>query len=268
MKGLHNEQEKVIGIVGGMGPEAGLMLFNRILAHTKAGTDQEHLSVLLMSFPGHIVDRTMFLEGATTINPAHNVVKIIEKLEHAGAKVIGMACNTIHAPRIFDVISEELYKMNSRSTLLHMPLETCLYLKENYPGIRRVGVLATNGTYKTGLYTTMLQHYGYEVVLPDFDFQQNVIHNMIYNQEFGLKANTNCITPQTGLLMDASISYFIREKAQAIILGCTELPLVLAGRKVAYDIPVINSTDVLALALIREATSPVKQHYRFQTINE
>jgi len=230
-----------------MGPEAGMLLFNSILTHTKATTDQEHLPVLLLSCPADITDRTAFLEGQVSVNPAFGVVKLIRKLELAGAEVIGLACNTIHAPEIFEII-----RAGCLVQLLNMPLETCHHLRKNYPGIRKVGLMATVGTYKTGLYKNTLQQMGYEVIIPPADFQRNVIHRMIYDPGFGLKANANTITPQAIARMDAAIKFFEEEKAEVIILGCTELPLVAA--KCNFNLPLISSTDALALALISEAT--------------
>jgi aspartate racemase len=247
------EEDNMIGIVGGMGPEAGATLFNAILAHTNATTDQEHLSVVLMSFPKHIVDRTQYLEGEVPVNPAHAVAAIIGKLEAAGAKVVGIACNTIHAPAILEVITAELHRMKSTVQLVNMPVETCRYLQKHHPGLRRIGVLTSNGTYKTGIYRKLLREWGYEVVVPAWDFQNNIIHRMIYDPVVGLKANAGKVTAQTRQLMDTALAFFQEQQAEAIILGCTELPLVMAGHPFRHDMTIIDSTNVLALALIREA---------------
>lgn len=255
---------KTIGIVGGMGPEAGILLFRSILANTKANTDQDHLSVLLMSCPGEITDRTEYLEGLVDVNPAYSVAQVIKKLEGAGAEVVGMACNTVHAADIFNVITEELRRIKCRVQLLNMPLETCRHLQEHHPEVHRVGLMATVGTYKTGLYKNTLRQSGYEVVIPEADFQRNVIHRMIYDPDFGLKANANRITPQAVARMDACVRFFEEAGAEAIILGCTELPMVLAGSKCSYQIPMISSTDALALALIREATTTQNKQVLFR----
>ena len=254
---MNSDRENVIGIVGGMGPEAGVALYKRILSNTPAGSDQEHLSVMLMSFPGHIVDRTAFLEGVTHINPAYNVVKIIEKLETAGAGIIGIACNTSHAPEIFDVIMEELDRKNSSVTLVNMPLETCLYIKDKYPFVRRVGVMATNGTCKSGVYENLLRRLGYDLVIPDSEFQNDFIHRIIYDPWFGIKANPNCITPEAKLLIERSICFFRERNTDAIILGCTELSLGI-NKNVVDGLLIVDSMEVLALALIREATSRIE----------
>ncbi|MEO5564921.1 MAG: amino acid racemase, partial [Chitinophagaceae bacterium] len=193
--------DNVIGIVGGMGPEAGLMLFNSILSHTRATSDQEHISVILMSFPSHIVDRTEFLEGKECVNPAFSVAQIIHKLEITGASVVGIACNTIYAPRIFDALLEELDRIMCKVKLLHMPAETCRYVKSTHPQAKRVGLLSTNGTYKYGEYRGLLEKQGYEVIVPGIEFQTEVIHRMIYDRKFGLKANAGIITPEASELM-------------------------------------------------------------------
>ena len=247
------EGDPVIGIVGGMGPEAGLALFNKILLHTDARTDQEHLSVMLMSFPKHIADRTLFLEGRVSANPAYSVARVLEKLQNAGSKVAAIACNTCHAPAIYNTILEELDRIHCSIKLVNMPFETCRYIQEHHAQVHRVGVMGTNGTYKAGIYEHLLKACGYEVVVPDFGFQNEVIHRMIYDPEFGIKANLNSITRETKLLMDKALAFFKQKKASAIILGCTELSLVTANDEVSTDMIVVDSIDALALALIREA---------------
>lgn len=247
----------MIGIVGGMGPQAGINLFNSILSHTGAATDQGHLSVMLMSFPKHIVDRTEFLEGREQVNPAYNVAQVIGKLEAAGAKLIGLACNTVHAPGIFEVIQEELQRMNSRVKLLNMPLETCRLIGALKPGIRRVGIMTTNGTYKSGIYQQLLSKAGHEVITPDPVFQDKVIHRMIYDPQFGIKSNPNIITPEVRQLLDKTLRYFEDRQTGAIILGCTELSLLLREKK-ARNMLVIDSTEALAKALVNEAIGSYK----------
>ena len=107
---MKQHADHIIGIVGGMGPEAGIALSSSILRHTRAATDQQHFSTMLMSLPRYIGDRSAFLAGKIPQNPAYNIAKIIGMMEKAGATVFGMACNTAHAPTIFDVILAELKK--------------------------------------------------------------------------------------------------------------------------------------------------------------
>ncbi|TCI85716.1 aspartate/glutamate racemase family protein [Tenacibaculum sp. M341] len=252
-------EEKVIGIVGGMGPESGIMLCNYINCLTPVTKDQEHFSVILMSFPKLIVDRTAFLDGETAINPAFQIAKIIAKLETAGASIIGIACNTAHSDVIFDQIKKELSTGMSTVKLLHMPEITCNQLAYQFPEVRKVGVISTNGTYKSKIYEQLLKEKGYEVVLPDVVFQNEVVHKMIYDADFGIKANPNIRTQEVRQLKNKTLEFFSKNNVEAIILGCTELSLIFFD-----DIPgikIIDSTMSLAKALVEEAS--VKQ---FSTI--
>lgn len=245
------QSEKVIGIVGGMGPQAGSDLLNHLCRLTKATKDQHHRSVILMSFPGRIADRTEFMEGKVVVNPAFQIAEIIGKLESAGAHVVGMACNSSHIPEIYDVIVEEINRFQSRVKLVHMPFETCRYIKDRYPHIQRVGVMATNGTYKSGIYQKVLMHMGLEAVVPEFEFQDQVIHDMIYHPAYGIKSRTDCISEEVKALLESALLYFTEKQVGAIILGCTELSLVL-DKKHTKGMVIVNSNEVLAEALLRE----------------
>ena len=244
--------ESIIGIVGGMGPQAGTALLDSITVQTNAQKDQQHLSTILMSFPGCIVDRTAFLEREEAVNPAYSIANVITKLEQAGATIVGMACNTSHVPEIYDVVVEELRQRNSAVRLLHMPSETCYHIKCQFGPARRVGLMATNGTYRSRLYEEQLKQLGYEVIVPDAQFQNDVIHRMIYDPKFGIKARVKGIAPPAKHLLDKALAFYQDKKTDVLILGCTELSLILAEREVS-DMAVVDSTEVLARALIQAA---------------
>jgi aspartate racemase len=243
--------DKVIGIVGGMGPQAGADLLNHIFRLTKATKDQHHRSVILMSFPRHIADRTEFMEGKVKSNPAFTIARIISKLESAGAAVAGIACNSSHIPEIYNVITGELDRLHSRIKLLHMPFETCSHIRKQHPHIHRVGVMSTNGTYKSGIYKDILQRLGMEAVVPEFEFQDEVIHKMIYHPRYGIKSRTEGVTKEVNMLLEKALLFFKEAQVGAIILGCTELSLVL-GKRQAKGMLIVNSNEVMAEALLRE----------------
>lgn len=245
------DKDQVIGIVGGMGPEAGIALYDSILKQTEATVDQQHLSVVMMSFPGYIVDRTKYLEGETDVNPGYNIARIISKLEESGAGIIGIACNTSYAAPIFKVIKDELYNLKSDVRLLNMPEEVCSHILSCHPENRRIGVMSTNGTWKCGIYEKLLKDNGYETIIPEFEFQNNKIHRMIYDPVYGIKANPQQITADVESLLEEVLLYFRENGADAIILGCTELSKVLNSNRVG-DMLIVDSTKVMAAALISE----------------
>ena len=110
----------MIGIVGGVGPYAGLDLVKKVFDNTFARSDQDHLDVVMLSMPGSIVDRTEYLEGRVEENPGLAIAGILKRLEDTGATHAGIPCNTAHAPGIFSVIERELKTMGSSISLLHM----------------------------------------------------------------------------------------------------------------------------------------------------
>jgi aspartate racemase len=248
------KSKPVIGIVGGMGPQAGNAVCSRITALSTATCDQDHLPVIMVSFPHEIADRSQYLNGFEKENPGYAIARIIATLETAGATLIGIACNTAHAPAIFDVIQMELHARHSRVNLLHMPGETCRFLREQYPGLKRVGVLATNGTSQSGLYSAMLEEQGFIVVSPPAAFQDQVIHRMIYDPVWGIKACPDHISTEVRRLQQDILHFFSAAGTEALILGCTELSLVFDEQQ-ASPMHLIDATDCLARALINLATT-------------
>lgn len=247
--------DPTIGIVGGVGPYAGLDLTRKVFDQTLAGSDQEHLPVILVSRPGQIADRTEYLLGRVDTNPAFAIARIIGTLERAGATVIGIPCNTAHAPAIFDRIISELERAGSAVRVLHMIREVAIFLRETHPGIRRVGVLSTMGTYKTAIYTDALAAEDFDVVLPPED-RQRWVNEVIYNPDFGIKAQSNPVSEEARRRLLQATAELTDAGAQAVVLGCTEMPLAVSEHSVGGTV-IIDPTLVLARALIRE-TAPQK----------
>ncbi len=241
--------EKTIGIVGGIGSYAGLDLTKKILDQTYTRSDQEHLSIALLSIPHEIGDRTSYLLDQTSINPAYALFKIIRKLEGIGAGVVGLACNTVHAAPIFDAIVENLYKANSSIKLVNMISEVAEFIKINHPQIRNVGVLCTTGTYITKTYSNILDQEGINVILPN-EVLQDTIHNAVYDQRYGIKARSNPVTEFAKKQLLEAINHLQREGAEAIVLGCTEIPIAITNKKIGQTM-IIDPTIILARALIK-----------------
>ncbi|KKL92473.1 hypothetical protein LCGC14_1884350 [marine sediment metagenome] len=242
----------MIGIVGGVGPYAGLDLLEKVFDQTRAATDQQHLDVALLSLPGAIADRTEFLSGRVADNPAEAIVRVILKLAAVGAEVIGIPCNTAHSPRIFDAIRGGLQEASSGVHLVHMIEEVGRFMAEHLGHVRTVGVLSTTGTYRAGVYPEVLAPLGLRVVVPDEDVQSRTVHRAIYDEGFGIKAHPRPVTGEAMGLLDEAIGRLRRDGAEAIVLGCTELPLAVREARIG-DTVLVDANWVLARALIREA---------------
>jgi aspartate racemase len=246
---VHIKKEKIIGIVGGVGPYAGIDLQRKIAEQTVASKDQDHLTVFSISQPEQILDRTEYLLGRVTTNPAAAIAKQLILLHKMGAQVAGIPCNTAHAPPIFAEIRSILENAGCEIHLLHMIEETAVFIHTHHPRSKTIGILSTTGTYQARIYPQILEPLGFTAVIPDPVMQETIIHPAIYDLEFGIKSG-NISDGREGLLQ--GVDALQAQGAELIILGCTEMPLALPETKIGPTI-LIDPTKILARALIREA---------------
>ena len=244
------QDETMIGIVGGVGPYAGVDLMEKILDQTEARSDQEHLSIALISLPGRIEERTAFLLGETDNNPAEVVFEIVVKLEQIGAGIVGIPCNTMHSSRIFDLLLKKMKDTKSNVKLIHMINEVAEFVQTNHPKIKNIGLLCTTGTYKTRVYSDCLEPRGFNVIVPDEASQENLVQNAVFDRTYGIKAQSNPVTKDAKAKLLQAIHYLEQQGAEAIILGCTEIPLAITDKKIG-SATIIDPTLILARALIR-----------------
>ena len=245
------QNEKIIGIVGGVGPYAGLDLAQKILDNTEATSDQQHLPIALLSLPHKIQDRTAFLLGKTKTNPADAIFKILEKLEQIGASVAAIPCNTMHSPPIFDAILEKLKSSERNIKLINMVAETVEFTRKNLPKIKNIGLLCTIGTAKTNLYQQYFQPSDFNIILPDEAAQQDLVHKAIYDLNTGIKAKSNPVTKAAREKLLQAVHHLQEKAAEAVILGCTEIPLAIDDKKIGETV-IIDPTLILARALIQQ----------------
>lgn len=226
-------EKKTIGIIGGMGPLATVDLFEKIVAHTKAASDQEHLHVLIDSNTA-IPDRTAaLLRGGA--DPLPELVKSAGRLEKMGADVLIMPCNTAH--NYYDGIAAAV-----SVPVLHMVRLTAAALADR--GVKRAGLLATDGTVQTGIYQRSFEGSGVELLTPD-EAGQRAVMEMIYQ---GVKAGNMAFDAGPAR---AAMERLLSAGAEVLILGCTELPL--AVKLYGIDLPAADPTLELALAAVRFA---------------
>ena len=160
---------KTIGIIGGMGPLATYDLAEKILNNTVASCDQDNIPVLI-DCNTRIADRTAaILHGGA--DPRPEMKKSAKRLEEAGADVLIMACNTAHY--FYDSVCEGI-----NIPVLHMPRLTAQLLLKK--GVKKAGVLATDGTCQSGVYGKALEEEGIEPVYPSSE-KQGIIMSLIYD---------------------------------------------------------------------------------------
>ncbi|MBL7113420.1 MAG: amino acid racemase [Bacteroidales bacterium] len=229
------EKEKIIlGIFGGMGPEATADLYKQIIELTPAEKDQDHIPTLIYSLP-QVPERTASIRNQdTSIIPF--IVEGVTRLEKAGASFIAIPCNTVHY--YYDQMQDAV-----SIPIIHMIRETVNEVRMLFPDAGNVGLLATTGTIESGLYEKELIKNGFKVIIPD----DNIEKDKVMKAVFGIKAGTEKIINED-LLAEAG-QHLIDKGAEVIILGCTEIPLAFNPSRV--DVPVVSATRVLAESAIK-----------------
>jgi len=237
----------MIGIVGGVGPYAGLDVFKKILEETNAEFDQDHLPVMLTSCPHLIGDRLKFIQGQTTVNPARAFADIILAQQKAGITVTAIPSNISHVPQIYNQILSYLAEEQSTIQVLHMLDETIAYIKNNFEQ-PKVAMLATNEILYTGLYAERLEQAGIAIIEVSKELQEH-IQDAIYNEEFGIKAFSEPITNRAKEQIFKAIDQLKKAGATILILGNAELPLAFP-EKDYNGVHLIDPNRILARALI------------------
>lgn len=205
-------QEGILGVLGGMGPQATNTFYQRIIDRTQAESDQEHLRVLIWS-DAKIPDRTAGILG--TPDQAEAVYAALlagaKLLERAGCTVLAIPCNTSHY--FVDRLQAQL-----RIPIIHMIRETVAAIQAM--GKKTVGILATDGTVQTGIYQKELTAAGLTpVTLPER--LQKTVMSIIYDE---IKKGETGSREKFG-----EVDAWLRQAGcDCAILGCTELSVYRA----------------------------------------
>ncbi|GLQ32836.1 aspartate racemase [Litoribrevibacter albus] len=230
-----------VGILGGMGPMATVDFIQKIISKTPAQSDQDHIPLLIHSVP-QIPDRTACLmEGAASPLPALKMG--LDTLVQGGAGCIAIPCNTAH-------YWHEALAKETHIQLLHIAKVCAERIAQDSAvrgvvrgvGVRRVGLLATDGTLKAGFYERELAHYGLECMLPESGTQSSVMDG-IYLVKSG-KVN------EGAALLELAMQRMLDNGAERVILGCTEIPLALESIHSPLLPLAVDATGALADACV------------------
>ena len=223
--------KKVIGIIGGMGPLATADLFQKIVESTPAKRDQDHPRIVIDNNP-EIPDRTAYIlsKGA---DPRPLLIATARNVERMGASFLAIPCNTAH---YFHADIQAAVNI----PVLHIMKEVAKHLSGK---VKKAGILASTGTLQTRLYEDSMHHAGIEALVPSGSDQDQVMEAI-----YGVKAGDLAKGRELALRCGQRL---VSMGAEAVIAGCTEIPLVLHEGDLV--VPVIDATRILAAACVREA---------------
>lgn len=251
--------KKLIVIGGGVGPKAGAAMHDQIIEMTDNGRDKDqgHPPVIHTSFSGSVKDRTAWLKSdRAEPNPGGEMAKGINRalkgfMEYPGDMVLGIPCNTFHSKPIWNYFLS-LLEHPERITVINMIEETAkkiLKRQFEYGKPITVGLLSTEGTRDTGVYSDVMKEKKIKLLTLD-DEQQAFVTKAIYDTDFGIKGQKPDMKEARRLISNA-IDSLRPQGASLFILGCTELPLpYLAQGGIPGDC--LDPAKILAKELLRQ----------------
>ena len=230
-----------LGVIGGLGPMATAYFLELIVAMTDAKRDQEHPEIIVMNIPS-IPDRTAYILGKSSQNPVIPMVSLGKQMKELGVSVIATPCITAH-------YFHEQLQQGIELPMIHAIRATATTMKD--AGIRRVGLMATDGTVQSGIFQLEVEKAGMEMILPSPASQAKVM-SIIYDY---VKAG---ITPDMSLFEDVQQELF-ESGAEVIVLGCTELSLLKKDYPLGSGI--LDALEVLARESVLACGKNVKPEF-------
>ncbi len=234
------EQEKIVGVIGGMGPEATVDFMQHVIKFTKANEDNDHVRLVVDSnskIPSRI--KALYEKSGPSSSPA--ICDSAKRLEAYGVDFLVMPCNTAHY--YYDDIINCV-----KIPMLNILDITVSAITNNPTSIKKVGLLATTATVKMGIYASRLEKAGIELILPDEEHQARVL-SLINDIKAGKTGQESCLE------LKFLAEYLKNCGAQAVILGCTELGIVA---KLEIDIKLVDGVTELAKATVLEVKGELK----------
>ncbi len=237
------KNNKLVGVIGGLGPLATTYYMNMVVKYTEASKDQEHIDMIVINQPS-TPDRTGFILGESEEDPTETIVNNARTLEKLGCDFIVMPCNTAHF--IYDKIEDAI-----TIPFINIVKETVNYIFDNHQTVNKVGLMATRGTIKAKTYERELKARNCELFIPD-ENRQNKIMNLIYNNvKKGVPVNMN--------EFNEIINYYYDNGCDFIIIGCTDLSVIIEDNNIT-DERIVDSTRVLVIKTIIAAGKKIKKH--------
>lgn len=232
-----------VGVIGGVGPLATVCFLDKVVRLTAAERDQDHLDMVVLQHAS-IPDRTAFILGlADGDDPGPVMAEDARRLQRLGVSFVVLPCNTAHH-------FNEQVAAAVDVPVVSIVAETVAAACARRPRLRRVGVLATEGTVRAEVYQRELAAAGLDCVLPDAADQDTVMR-VIYEQvKAGNPVDLPAFTGVVSNLLDAG--------AEVVLLGCTELSVVAERFDLLGEPHLVDSLDVLARTTITRAGGVVR----------
>lgn len=233
-------KRKILGVIGGLGPMATAYFMELLTRMSNAGTDQDHMEILIYSKPA-IPDRTRYILGESDQSPLPAMLSAGEIMRAAGVDLLAVPCVTAH------YFHGDLEKKLGLA-VIDAPRETALYLAERKKTC--AGIMATDGTIQSGLMQNALLDCGIRSIVPKEESQKKIM-SMVYDEiKAGAAVDMDKFRQVSAELFEAG--------AQVILLACTELSLIKKEHKLPAGY--LDVMEVLARCAV-ERCHHVRKEY-------
>lgn len=230
--------EKIVGIIGGMGPEATVDLMQRVIEATTVEDDADHIHMLVDNNP-KVPSRIKALIEGTGISPGPCMSAMAQGLEQQGADFLVIPCNTAHHYYEEVAASVSVPVIN----LIQLAADT---IRARQPELKKVGLLASSALRMIKLYEPWCDALGIEIVYPQASCQESVMQ-LIRDVKAGRSTDAQIVE------YNAAAQNLQAQGAQCLLIACTELSVL--DDKLASDLPVYDASDLLAREIVRRVKS-------------
>ena len=227
-------KEKIVGIIGGMGPEATVDLMSRVIKATPAKDDVDHVRMIVDNNP-KVPSRIKVLIDGTGESPAPCMIDMARNLERCGADFLVIPCNTAH------FYYADVAAAVSIPVINLIDLSACTVIK-NQPAIKKVGMLASTAVLKTELYHQRFLTDDIEALFPEGRFQEDIMQ--LIKQ---VKAND-----VSDALLDrftAAADNLLAQGAECLVIACTELSVL--AEQLRTELRVYDANQLLAETIVK-----------------
>lgn len=226
---------KRIGLIGGIGPESTLDYYRRIIDAARAQTGGL-VTPEIVIYSANLAEALTILESEHPEELAEWLLPKLSALHAAGADFAALTANTAHL--VFDEVAAR-----SPLPLISIVEATCAAAQQL--GLKRIGLMGTRFTMQADFFFAPFRRHGMELIVPS-PTEQEIIHEKLFSEiELGI------IRDETRQELLVIIRQMIeRDAIDSLILGCTELPLILPDE--AHGIPLLNTTAIHVTAIVAE----------------
>ncbi|MCW7753259.1 amino acid racemase [Desulfobotulus sp. H1] len=227
--------EKVVGIIGGMGPEATVDLMARVIRATSAADDRDHIRMLVDNNPKVPSRIRALIEGGGE-SPAPCLREMAQKLAAWGVDFLAMPCNTAHHyySDIREAVSIPVLNM------VDMAVEACLIRNKN---LKKVGLMASTAVLNLELYEQSFAAEGVEMLAPPPAVQKGLMGAI-------RRIKTSVYGEEVRLILQETADSLVGEGAELLLVACTELSVI--SESLAVKVPLLDASQILAEAIVKK----------------